>query len=80
MSRNTKTAKAQYDIVVIGGGLSGMCAAISAARHGARTALIHGRHVFGGNASSEIRMHVCGASESMAKPDSKATCSTSSLS
>ena len=62
-------AKAQYDIVVIGGGLSGMCAAISAARHGAKTALIHGRHVFGGNASSEIRMHVCGASQSMAKPD-----------
>ena len=46
-----------------------MCAAIAAARHGARTALIHGRHVLGGNASSEIRMHVCGASESMAKPD-----------
>ena len=69
MSRKAKTAKVQYDIVVIGGGLSGMCAAISAARHGARTALIHGRHVFGGNASSEIRMHVCGASESMAKPD-----------
>ena len=69
MSIRTKTAKAQYDIVVIGGGLSGMCAAISAARHGAKTALIHGRHVFGGNASSEIRMHVCGASESMAKPD-----------
>ena len=61
MSIRTKTAKAQYDIVVIGGGLSGMCAAISAARHGAKTALIHGRHVFGGNASSEIRMHVCGA-------------------
>lgn len=46
-----------------------MCAAIAAARHGAKTALIHARHVFGGNASSEIRMHVCGASESMAKPD-----------
>jgi len=69
MSRRSKMAKAQYDIVVIGGGLSGMCAAIAAARHGAKTALIHGRHVFGGNASSEIRMHVCGASESMAKPD-----------
>lgn len=64
-----KTAEARYDVVVVGGGLSGMCAAIAAARHGAKTALIHGRHVFGGNASSEIRMHVCGASESMAKPD-----------
>ena len=46
-----------------------MCAAIAAARHGARTALIHSRHVFGGNASSEIRMHVCGASENLQKPD-----------
>lgn len=69
MSVRTKTAKAHYDIVIIGGGLSGMCAAIAAARHGAKTALVHGRHVFGGNASSEIRMHVCGASESMEKPD-----------
>ena len=69
MSKREKTAKAHYDVIVIGGGLSGMCAAISAARHGAKTALIHGRHVLGGNASSEIRMHVCGASENMAKPD-----------
>ena len=69
MSVRSKTAAANYDVIVVGGGLSGMCAAISAARHGAKTALIHGRHVFGGNASSEIRMHVCGASESMAKPD-----------
>ena len=46
-----------------------MCAALASARHGARTALIHERHVLGGNASSEIRMHVCGASESMQKPD-----------
>ena len=69
MTIRKKTAEARYDVVVVGGGLSGMCAAIAAARHGAKTALIHGRHVFGGNASSEIRMHVCGASESMAKPD-----------
>lgn len=68
MSNNVKTKYASYEVVVVGGGLSGMCAAISAARHGAKTALIHGRHVLGGNASSEIRMHVCGASESMAKP------------
>ncbi|MBP3683771.1 MAG: FAD-dependent oxidoreductase [Oscillospiraceae bacterium] len=50
-----------YDVVVIGGGLSGVCAAIASARHGARTALIQNRHVLGGNASSEIRMHICGA-------------------
>ena len=41
MSKREKTAKAHYDVIVIGGGLSGMCAAISAARHGAKTALIH---------------------------------------
>ena len=69
MSVRSKTATAHYDVIVVGGGLSGMCAAISAARHGAKTALIHGRHVLGGNASSEIRMHVCGASENMGKPD-----------
>ena len=69
MSDKIKKKYASYEVVVVGGGLSGMCAAIAAARHGAKTALIQGRHVFGGNASSEIRMHICGASESMAKPD-----------
>ena len=49
--------------------MSGICAALAAARHGARTALVHDRHVLGGNASSEIRMHICGASENLAKPD-----------
>lgn len=38
-----------------------MCAAIAAARHGARVVLMQDRPVFGGNASSEIRMWVCGA-------------------
>ncbi len=69
MSERVKEKYASYDVVVVGGGLSGMCAAIAAARHGAKTALVQGRHVFGGNASSEIRMHICGASESMEKPD-----------
>jgi hypothetical protein len=51
----------QVDLCVVGGGLSGLCAAVAAARHGATVALIHDRPVLGGNASSEIRMHVCGA-------------------
>ena len=46
---------------VVGGGLAGLCAAVTAARHGARTVLIHDRPMLGGNASSEIRMWVCGA-------------------
>jgi hypothetical protein len=50
-----------FDVVVIGGGMAGLCAAIASARNGARTALVHDRPVLGGNASSEIRMWICGA-------------------
>lgn len=49
------------DLCVIGGGLAGMCAAISAARRGIRVVLMHDRPVLGGNASSEIRMWIRGA-------------------
>ncbi|MAY75549.1 MAG: FAD-dependent oxidoreductase [Phycisphaerae bacterium] len=49
------------DVCVVGGGLAGLCAAVSAARNGARVALVQDRSVLGGNASSEIRMWVCGA-------------------
>lgn len=51
----------KVDFCVIGGGLSGLCAAISAARHGAKVALMHERPMLGGNCSSEIRMWVSGA-------------------
>ncbi|MDT8391402.1 MAG: FAD-dependent oxidoreductase [Lentisphaeria bacterium] len=50
-----------FDFCVVGGGMAGMIAAIAAARHGAKVALIQDRPVLGGNASSEIRMHICGA-------------------
>lgn len=43
-----------YDVVVVGGGVSGCAAAISAARNGCKVALIHDRPVLGGNASREI--------------------------
>lgn len=62
-----------YDLVVVGGGLSGMCAAISAARLGTKTALIHNRPVVGGNASSEMRMHICGADDHMSRPNARET-------
>lgn len=49
------------DVCVIGGGMAGLIAAVSAARRGASVILIHDRPVLGGNASSEIRMWICGA-------------------
>lgn len=51
----------KVDFCVVGGGLAGACAAIAAARRGMRVALVQDRPVLGGNASSEIRMWVCGA-------------------
>lgn len=50
-----------YDVVVVGGGMAGVCAAIAAARHGAQTALIQDRPVLGGNSSSEMRVWTVGA-------------------
>lgn len=49
-----------FDLVVVGGGYAGMCAALSAARAGLKTALIQDRPVLGGNASSEIRVPLRG--------------------
>ncbi len=51
----------EVDFCVVGGGLAGLCAAVAAARHGASVVLMHDRPMPGGNASSEIRMWVCGA-------------------
>ena len=47
-----------YDFVVIGGGVAGMCAAVSAARFGCKVALVNDRPIPGGNNSSEIRVHL----------------------
>jgi len=49
-----------YDLVVVGGGYGGLGAAISAARMGAKVALIQNRKVLGGNGSSEIRVWAMG--------------------
>lgn len=49
-----------YDLVVVGGGIAGMCAAAAASRLGCRVALINDRPVLGGNNSSEIRVHLGG--------------------
>ncbi len=50
----------EYEFVVVGGGIAGMCAAVSAARLGSKVALINDRPVLGGNNSSEIRVHLGG--------------------
>ncbi|MBS5530457.1 FAD-dependent oxidoreductase [bacterium] len=60
-----KSTVHDVDFCVVGGGIAGMLAAIAAARHGIRVALMHDRPVLGGNASSEIRMWICGAGSRM---------------
>jgi len=49
------------DLLVAGGGMSGVCCALAAARLGTNVILVQDRAVLGGNASSEIRMHIVGA-------------------
>ncbi len=46
----------EFDLVVIGGGIAGSSAALSAARNGLRVALVQDRPVLGGNGSSEVRV------------------------
>ncbi|MBO6263215.1 MAG: FAD-dependent oxidoreductase [Clostridia bacterium] len=55
-----KTELLKCDLCVVGGGIAGISAAITAARSGIKVVLIHERPVFGGNASGEIRMWICG--------------------
>lgn len=50
----------EYDLIVVGGGIAGCCAAVSAARLGCKVALIHNRPVLGGNNSSEVRVGLSG--------------------
>jgi len=49
-----------FDLVVVGGGIAGTCAAISAARLGLNVALVQDRPLVGGNNSSEVRVHLQG--------------------
>lgn len=54
------TGSVEADLVVVGGGIPGTCAAIAAARLGLKVALIQDRPVLGGNNSSEVRVHLAG--------------------
>ena len=55
------TIEHEADLCVIGAGAAGLFAAVAAARHGAKVALMNDRPVVGGNASSEVRMWIRGA-------------------
>src|SRR5271156_442939 len=63
--RQSKQESIHTDLVVVGGGLSGTCAAIAAARAGILVVLIQDRPVLGGNASSEVRLWTLGATSHM---------------
>src|SRR5688572_7063656 len=72
MIRSDKTAKRrlplksiQTNLVVVGGGMSGICCAITAARSGIRVVLVQDRPVLGGNSSSEVRLWILGATSHM---------------
>lgn len=54
------TEAGEFDLVVVGGGVAGTCAAVSAARLGLKVALIQDRPVLGGNSSSEVRVWIQG--------------------
>jgi hypothetical protein len=56
-----ETHELETDILVAGGGAAGVPCALAAARCGARVMLVQDRPVLGGNASSEVRMHIVGA-------------------
>ena len=56
-----RTVYESFQVVVCGGGLAGLCAAVAAARQGVTVALIHNRPVLGGNSSSEVGVTPHGA-------------------
>ncbi|MEO5681767.1 MAG: FAD-dependent oxidoreductase [Chitinophagaceae bacterium] len=64
-SRSLFTAQENADLVIVGGGLSGVCCAITAAREGLKVILVQDRPVLGGNASSEVRLWILGATSHM---------------
>ena len=64
-SRNLKSNQLNTDFAVIGGGLAGVCTAITAARKGVKVVLVQDRPVLGGNSSSEVRLWILGATSHM---------------
>lgn len=63
--RTLKEEVLPADLAVVGGGMAGVCAAITAARQGIKVVLVQDRPVLGGNASSEVRLWILGATSHM---------------
>lgn len=63
--RAPKHLKLHSDLIVVGGGMAGICSAITAARSGIKVILVQDRPVLGGNASSEVRLWILGATSHM---------------
>ena len=63
--REPRTVRHDADLVIVGGGMAGTCCAITAARAGLAVVLVQDRPVLGGNASSEIRLWILGATSHM---------------
>ncbi len=63
--RNLKEEILMTDLAITGGGMSGVCCALTAAREGIKVVLIQDRPVLGGNASSEVRLWILGATSHM---------------
>ncbi len=64
-SRKTRNEHITCDLAVVGGGLAGVCCAVTAARAGLQVTLIQDRPILGGNAGSEVRLWVLGATSHM---------------
>lgn len=58
----------ECDVLVAGGGPAGVCAALAAARSGAKVVLAQDRSRLGGNSSSEVKMHIVGANNHGGRP------------
>ncbi|MGI9455023.1 MAG: FAD-dependent oxidoreductase [Aeoliella sp.] len=63
--RELRQERLSADLVVVGGGMAGVCCSITAARAGAKVVLVQDRPVLGGNASSEVRLWMVGATSHM---------------
>lgn len=60
-SRRLNAQRLHTELAIVGGGLSGVCTAITAARKGVKVTLVQDRPVLGGNSSSEVRLWILGA-------------------